>query len=79
MHIFFQIRLAFAPAMEPSKKDHLHPLLADDSESSLPADHRCQPEKPKAPEVHTQPGLNKYAVAGAILASTNSVLLGYGN
>ncbi|KAM0969532.1 hypothetical protein FF1_017788 [Malus domestica] len=63
--------------MEPSKKDHLHPLLADDSESSSQADHRCQPEKPKAPEVHTQPGLNKYALAGAILASTNSVLLGY--
>lgn len=50
-----------------SKRQPTWPVLATGA-----SDH--PPEKLKA----TQPSLNKYALAGALLASTNSVLLGYG-
>ncbi|KAH0970452.1 hypothetical protein GBA52_022608 [Prunus armeniaca] len=49
------------------KRQPTWPVLATGA-----SDH--PPEKLKA----TQPSLNKYALAGALLASTNSVLLGYG-
>lgn len=50
------------PARDSNKEHDYHPL--PDSESASPSGFSC--------------GLNKYALAGAILASTNSVLLGYG-
>lgn len=52
-----------SPALDSNKEHDYHPL-PDSESASTPSGFSC--------------GLNKYALAGAILASTNSVLLGYG-
>lgn len=51
-----------SPALD-SNKEHDYQPLPDSESASSPSGFSC--------------GLNKYALAGAILASTNSVLLGY--
>ncbi|KAG6658468.1 probable polyol transporter 6 [Carya illinoinensis] len=77
-------------AMEPEKHHDYH--LLPDSESALPVRNDLkngrrregvtgsESHKSKLPEgtpVHRKAYLNKFALAGAILASTNSILLGY--
>ncbi|XP_042984593.1 uncharacterized protein LOC122313552 isoform X1 [Carya illinoinensis] len=77
-------------AMEPDKHHDYHLL---DSESALPVGNDLKNGRrregateseshksnlPKGTPVHRKAYLNKFALAGAILASTNSILLGHG-
>ncbi|KAK7314473.1 hypothetical protein VNO77_32998 [Canavalia gladiata] len=65
-------------ALEHMKHHHYSPLPASDSCSATKGDPNDEQEQgDSCHKKHSKPGLNKYALAGAILASTNSILLGY--
>lgn len=81
--------MQFSSAREPEKRHDYH--LIPDSGSALPVETDLKNErrrregalhhKDDVPEdipLHRKAYLNKYALAGAVLASTNSILLGYG-
>jgi hypothetical protein len=81
-------QMQFSSVLEPEKHHDYH--LLPDSGSALEtglkngrrregAPHRHHKDDiPEDVPLHRKPYLNKYALAGAVLASTNSILLGYG-
>jgi len=52
------------------------PNLSDDDKEGTCAEEDILHNKPSTSQGN--PSINKYALGGAILASTNSILLGYG-
>ncbi|KAB8849530.1 hypothetical protein FH972_026773 [Carpinus fangiana] len=79
--------MQFSSGLEPEKRHEYH--LLSDSGSALPVETALKNgrrrggaphHKDDVPEdipLHRKAYLNKYALAGAVLASTNSILLGY--
>ncbi|KDP33673.1 hypothetical protein JCGZ_07244 [Jatropha curcas] len=77
--------MQFRSSLESEKNIYYQPLPNEESSSPSETDlenergHKAE-RKDKAPQgvsAHRKISINKYAFAGAILASTNSVLLGY--
>lgn len=67
--------------MEQNMDHDYHPLPGSDSPADAKGEasfHNHNIADDDHVSYQSKPNLNKYALAGAILASTNSILLGYG-